>query len=112
MIGCNQTPFAAHKTNFVLLSDLDEHRFRVHVMPSLNKAKMGGRLAHTIQKFLGQDLGPGISAAPLGRDFGQVRSKGNGMGGRLKSEKPLSDKRCWLDRSIAHPLNKSYRNAC
>ena len=42
-------------------------------MPSLSKAKMGGRLAHTIQQFLGQDLGPGISAAPLGRDFEQVR---------------------------------------
>jgi hypothetical protein len=49
-------------------------------MPSLYKAKMGGRVAHTIRKFLGQDLGPGTGAAPLGRDFEQVRSKGNGSG--------------------------------
>jgi hypothetical protein len=55
-------------------------------MPSLYKAKMGGRLAHTIRKLLGQDLGPGISAAPLGRDFEQVRSKGKGSGSH--SEKP------------------------
>jgi hypothetical protein len=37
-------------------------------------------LTDTIRKFLGQGLGPGISAAPLGRDFEQVRSKGNGSG--------------------------------
>jgi hypothetical protein len=59
-------------------------------MPSLYKAKMAGRLAHTIRKFLGQDLEPGISAAPLGRDSEQVRSKENGSG-------PHSEKRTSQD---------------
>src|ERR1700680_4907088 len=90
MIRCDQTPFAAHKANFVFLSDLDEHRLGVHIMPSLYKAKMEGRLAHTIRKFLGQDLGPGISVAPLDLDFEQVRSKGNGSG-------PDSDKPTYQD---------------
>jgi hypothetical protein len=69
-------------------------------VPSLYNAKMGGGLAHTIQKFLGQDLGPGVSAAPFGRDFEQVRSKGIGSG--LHSEKQLTgwnpdgDGRKWL----------------
>ena len=66
----------------------------VRIVPSLHKAKTGGRLAHTIRKFLGQDLGPGISAAPPGRDFEQVRSKGNGSG-------PHSEKRT----SRAQPSN-------
>src|ERR1700674_5203211 len=78
MIRRDQTPCAAHQANFVFLFDLDEHRLGVHIMPSLYKAQMGGRLAHTNWKFLGQGLGPGISAAPLDRDFEQVRSKGNG----------------------------------
>ena len=26
MIRCNETPFAAHKANFVFLTDLDEHQ--------------------------------------------------------------------------------------
>jgi len=55
-------------------------------MPLHHKAQMGGRLAHSLRKFLGQDFGTGISAAPLGRDFDQVRSKGNGTG-------PHSEKR-------------------
>jgi hypothetical protein len=93
MIRCDQTPFAEHKTNFIFLSDLDEHRLGIHIMPSLYKAKIAGRLAHTIRKFLGQDLGPGISAAPLGGDFEEVRSKGNGSG-------PHSDKRTSRDLRI------------
>src|ERR1700732_5470379 len=89
MIRSDQTPFAAHKAKTVFRLDLDEHRLGFHIMPSLYKAKMGGRLAHTIRKFLGQDLGPGISAAPLGRDFEQVRSKGIGSG-------PHSEKMCQI----------------
>ena len=55
-------------------------------------------MAHTILNFLGQDLGPGISTAPLGRDFEQVRSKGNGSG-------PHSEKRTsqdLADTSLLH----------
>jgi hypothetical protein len=48
----------------------------VRIVPSLHKAKTGGRLAHTIRKFLGQDLGPEISAAPFGCDIELVGSKG------------------------------------
>jgi hypothetical protein len=63
----------------------------VRIVPSLHKAKTEGRLAHTIRKFLGQDLGPGFSAVPLGCDFELVGSKGNASArARLKSEKPLN----------------------
>jgi hypothetical protein len=62
----------------------------VRIVPSLHKAKTGGRLAHTIRKFLGQDLGPEINAAPLGCDFELVGPKENALGRALKSEKPLS----------------------
>jgi hypothetical protein len=66
----------------------------VRIVPSLHKAKTGGRLAHTIRKFLGQDLGPGISAASLGCDFELFGSKGNASArARLKFKKPLNDKR-------------------
>jgi hypothetical protein len=59
-------------------------------MPLHYKAQMGVRLAHSLRKSLGQDFGKGISAGPLGRDFDQVRSKGNGTG-------PHSEKRAYRE---------------
>jgi hypothetical protein len=68
-------------------------------------------LAHTIRKFLGQDLGPGIGAAPLGRDFEQVRSKGNGSGPH--SELIRWDEKAGLRRDAirSQGLTRSRRNA-